>query len=595
MGNKQQTPENYINQALNENRNLMWGLDSVQKIPYPSYWTPEYRADNGGSIANVKFGRNFQFPTIGPDFDESVKNNHNYPKVNFANINAPSQEMMNNIFRPISNFRHEWTRANNSNDIKIIADPVLTLFIQREELIKEYVGKNFAAQLGYFGIIQYEDDTYKFNTKFNYLPDNYKIPIYLHLLLYVSDHFQLPTAPYLLFKKGSSDYHPDKLYSNLPTLSEFKKQIVQNAVECGNFWTTMSNSLETREDVLEFWTDDENDDLVESIRRYHKGLKAGFLFAPPGIDDYYFREKFFQLLHCKRSGKLVFNFPYFPGLLEEKFQYIGKVNHVILLYYFLMVHDIDLLFNGKFFDMEISKPFRKIPIVDIKPIDYKSHSYFFQNVKAAWLTTAEWTFFGRNNNYLTQVKVTPDTDFRKMVWEFMQNYPLRPLKVPPFNFQQWTRQTLGWKKASEEQWDDYFEWVVVNAMAQDEPFYSPPGDQLRDKEGNLLWVKPKDPLLNQYPDYGLLTDVEESWFGPQFKLLMPWTIGADWVWGDKFWDFVNGTVKVIFRKILQALRALANVVGEFLPYILLALGVVGGVFLLTRGNNQFILEQPNEK
>ena len=600
MGNQQVTVEEFVTLSLKENREPIFGENGSQKAPYPPYWPPPYRADNGGLYSKCYFGKVFQYPEIGAHFNEMMKGNAHYPKINFDEIDAPDSDVMN-VIEQLREVRQFWVRSIEIQDLNIVTSIVINNFNKYQYQIQTYVKKNFGIFLEYFGIVKSSSPHYPFYFKDGKVPLTFLYPIVTTLLLFIVDHYTSPNAPFVNFKTGSAYANPDANLHDIPTLQEFRKEAEIITFEQGNFWTEMGNKYKDKKEVLEFWN--KNAELVESIKRFRKALKEGFLYAPPGIDDYYFRDALVQFMKFKDGPISAFNFTFFKNFMENRYTSTKKIDRVVLLYFYLMIFALEKLMGPDFWEQPFAKPHQKIPLIDIKPIDLVAHGYFFRPVKAAWLTTAEWTLFGRSNNYINAVGFQPEkmNEFRRKVWSFIVKYPLRPLRVPPFNFSEWTRLTIGWRKAAEQQWDDYFEWVVANVFAEVNINWVEPGQQLLNAEGLPVWDKPPTdnfqgaPLFNSYPDYGLLTDVEERWFGPSFKYLIPWTIGADWIWGDDFWDFVNGAAKFIFKKVLDALKFIAEALPAVLPFLLLFAGVGAGVWYLTKSENKFYLEENKKK
>ena len=95
----------------------------------------------------------------------------------------------------------------------------------------------------------------------------------------------------------------------------------------------------------------------------------------------------------------------------------------------------------------------------------------------------------------------------------------------------------------------------------------------------------QQPLLNTYPDLGIM-DLDEN-YGRSFRFLLPWVAAADWIWGDNFWDFVNGSVRKVFKLVIDALIALYNFVGGLFPFIIVALGLFGGYLLFGRSSEAY--------
>lgn len=171
---------------------------------------------------------------------------------------------------------------------------------------------------------------------------------------------------------------------------------------------------------------------------------------------------------------------------------------------------------------------------------------------------------------------------------FMVHYAPPRLKRPPITNWKLSRMSDEWLKVFNKQWDDYFIWCQRNIEAQNTSYkdakgksiYARPGEQLKDKEGNLLFHiekkyskkgKPQEihhPLMNIYPDYGIMTSDADSnaWYRSTPILAAFFWVGvADFVWGDKFWDGIKGFIHEMFQHILDALQAIVDWVEDHLP------------------------------
>lgn len=325
MGNiPQVTVEEFVNLTLKENREPMWGENGSQKAPYPPYWPPMYRADNGGKYEKCYFGKVFQYPEIGAYFNDMMKGNGNYPKINFDKIDAPDTDLMN-VIEQLREVRKFWQHSIAIQDMNVVTSIVVNNFNKYQYQIQTYVKKNFGIFLEYFGIIPSKDLFYFKDGK---IPLTFLFPVVTTLLLYIIDHYTSPNAPFLNFKIGSAYFDPDGNLFDIPTLQEFRQQAETITFEQGNFWTEMGNKYKNKEDVLKFW--EKNAELVESIKRFRKALKAGFLHAPPGIDDYYFRDALVQFMKFKDGPTSAFNFVFFKQFMENTYTSTKKL---IELYY----------------------------------------------------------------------------------------------------------------------------------------------------------------------------------------------------------------------------------------------------------------------
>jgi hypothetical protein len=250
-----------------------------------------------------------------------------------------------------------------------------------------------------------------------------------------------------------------------------------------------------------------------------------------------------------------------------------------------MQHDIQALIPG-FFELPEFSLIQEIDWVDIKPIDIDYQRNKFKFYYDAWIETGKWRFMGINEpvwptplEFGKQVGYVEDEFFDK-VWDFMKAYPIKRLKVPPFDFKEFTRMSTQWLAAANIQWQSYFEWCFENVKAQNSLNYVKPGNQLKTKEGEFVFYedKGKNELINSYPDYGVLAEDTQGW--RSLKPLLVFGNVLDWIWGDKFWDWANGIADKIFQLVIEALKALYKLVVDLLPSLAVVLAIVAGVFIV---------------
>jgi hypothetical protein len=117
---------------------------------------------------------------------------------------------------------------------------------------------------------------------------------------------------------------------------------------------------------------------------------------------------------------------------------------------------------------------------------------------------------------------------------------------------------------------------------------------MKNSEGELLFIEDKGkkvPLINSYPDYGIMMD-DGLGVGRGIRFLIPVTIPFDWFFGDSFWDFVNGSVAAVFRIIIEVLETLYNIAAGLLPKIWPILLGIGAFFYFTKSDNIINLSPP---
>lgn len=259
-------------------------------------------------------------------------------------------------------------------------------------------------------------------------------------------------------------------------------------------------------------------------------------------------------------------------------------------------------------------------LAEIKPIDVK---WIFRDVakserinwfKETWKRTAagdslidktlqwfkgesvpEWPF-----NFGFQYSDPPTQE--DYLLRFMLEYPPPKLKVPPRkDFFTPGIEAQSWLDTFEKQWNDYLLWCEKNSIAKlssdpkeegTNPNWSPPGTQLRNSKGELIVdKKTRQPLINIYPDYGLMDKdaTGRGWYNyvPNFFFQT-----ANWYWGTDFLTWAGGEVKRLFAAVIQALVEIVKFVIQVafgvikaatnalfnLDFKTIAIIVVGGFF-----------------
>lgn len=199
---------------------------------------------------------------------------------------------------------------------------------------------------------------------------------------------------------------------------------------------------------------------------------------------------------------------------------------------------------------------------------------------------------------------------------FMLLYPPPRLKRPPFNFWKETRLTEEYIHVFEEQWADYLEWSIQNVGAWGKPNYVKPGEPLKNGAGQRMFLNMQkqattegvtkkgatnNPLINIYPDYGLIDyeNRERAWYR---RVPLFWTYVGDFIWGSEFWGSLFYAMKAVFEQVIQVLKQIVatvvdvvediakTVLPEFGPFLL-----VGGLVLVAVvGGSSFISGVGNE-
>jgi hypothetical protein len=221
---------------------------------------------------------------------------------------------------------------------------------------------------------------------------------------------------------------------------------------------------------------------------------------------------------------------------------------------------------------------------------------FLNEYRILWRNTALYHLFESGDQIwpiLIKNIFEKDT-FEYKIVEFMRNYPPRRLRIPRFNFLEWKRLDTGWESAFKDQYYQYLTWVNLNVQSQDEKFYSPPGTQLKGKDGKYLFIQDENgtqiQVINTYPDIMLKPEDSNSQFQTS-KIISILFISIDQIakagWGDDWVDFVNQFGKKMWERVKEALieivKAVKAVVDEVLPeigpYLLLGLTVFGAILI----------------
>ncbi|HXU95464.1 MAG TPA: hypothetical protein VFP45_03410 [Candidatus Nitrosotalea sp.] len=592
MGNKPVQPSDWINDFQNEKREPIWGAANVEKIPYPTFWPPAW-ATTSPSRGDIQFGRIYQFPVISPSLLQDEKFMSVFPKIDFSNVNAPTPRMME-VFFYMDVISTSWNDSFQSNSIFQVVHNSFYLMKEYEKDFNSYLSENFQEWLNFFGLVNYKSGHKYFEKKLEYLPDHFLITTTLLILLRIQLHFKNDNAPFLEWKRLSAIKVPD----SMPAYKDFKAMIPEINRQYGNFWAGMNNFLNSKEDIYMFLSKNKN--IMDLMLYYRSAWRNGELTyeGDTFTDNYAIRLAFLRVLKYNDSGKH-FNFPIYTDYKKDRGIYcnVSIVNHYCFLYLELMVHDLNAIYP-EIWDTPLGNLFPTLPPEKIRPIDDNYLMEKFEWFKKEWAMTAEYAFFGQNRAqwppYIPQVdwdnwEKNNSNDANYIILKFIMTYPPPRLKVPPFSFGEWKRKTEGWHRVFEEQWKSYFSWARHNAYAKDKLNWVFPGEQMKNLEGELLFYLDdkgkQQPLLNTYPDLGIM-DLDEN-YGKGFRFLLPWVAAADWIWGDNFWDFVNGAVRKVFKLVIDALIALYNFVGGLFPFIIVALGLFGGYLLFGRSSEAY--------
>jgi hypothetical protein len=596
MSGKPSQPSDWIDDFANEKKEILWGNGKVENQPYPSFWPPAWPTPSQ-SRGDIRFGRIYQFPVISPSLLQDEKLMSILPKIDFSKVNAPSPKMMD-LFSIMDVVSGYWNNSLESGSIFQLVSYIWVFFQEFGKEIDTYLLENFYEYLNFFGLMDYKSGTKYFDRKLNYLPNHFVLSTTLFILFKIQLHFKNDNAPFLEWKRLSCIKVPD----NMPAYKDFKKMIPEITAQYGNFWIGMNNFLKTKQDVHNFLA--KNKKIMDLFLYYRSAWRNGELTyeGDTWTDNYFVRLDFLRILKYNDNGKH-FNFPLFMDFAGDRGIYcnVSMVNHFIFLYLELMVDNLNSIYP-EIWDTNLGVLHPTLPPGKIAPIDDGYLMGTFEWFKKEWAMTAEYAFFGKNRAQWPPNIPKADWDMWEeynsneawfIILKFMMTHPPPRLKVPPFDFTEWKRKTEGWHRVFEEQWRSYFIWARHNAYAQDKLNWVIPGEQLKNIEGELLFYKDEkgqqQPLLNTYPDFGIM-DLDQN-YGKGLKYLLPWAAAADWIWGDNFWDFVNGSVRKLFQLVIDALVALYELAKGIFPFILLGLGLLGGYLVFGRKGEGYPVNQ----
>lgn len=174
--------------------------------------------------------------------------------------------------------------------------------------------------------------------------------------------------------------------------------------------------------------------------------------------------------------------------------------------------------------------------------------------------------------------------FEDAVYNFMARYPiLRPVReglieqIKQFFF----NPEDAFKIGLDVQWQVYLVWVETNIETKE---IHPVGEPILDPVTKVASLdKQGHPIENTYADLGFLkTDERTVGF---WKLIFP--IAGFVLFGSSWKAYLLGTISLLFKAVLEALKTIYNAVAPALPYLLgigavLLVGFLGYDFLRTK-------------
>lgn len=172
----------------------------------------------------------------------------------------------------------------------------------------------------------------------------------------------------------------------------------------------------------------------------------------------------------------------------------------------------------------------------------------------------------------------------------MLTYTPGRLRKPPMDWSSFERKNTKWIAAFQRQFLDYLDWIDMNVKAQDNPNYTPPGEQLKDLDGDRIIGPDGNPLLNTYPNYMIESDTRGLSRVVAFAMI-PLDQAAKFVFGDDWTEFLDDLAQKVWDRIKKALKDLYNWVKKILPVIWPYLLAIGGGIIVFLGVETFAVEK----
>lgn len=201
-------------------------------------------------------------------------------------------------------------------------------------------------------------------------------------------------------------------------------------------------------------------------------------------------------------------------------------------------------------------------------LDYFAAKWSYRPVPSIiWPPKGDVALLHEGDN-VAREQPAPLMGLEKELYDFMIHHPPYRLHVPKIaNFWTLDRRSDEWLEVFEQQWQDYYKWCYNNVIAKmnNPKQYIEPGKQLKNKKGELLTVLDQkgiaQPLINTYPDYGIMDKSPEN-VGSYWEFAVIALPITKFIYGDEFWPMVTGFIKRVFTEILNALVELARIVLE---------------------------------
>lgn len=163
------------------------------------------------------------------------------------------------------------------------------------------------------------------------------------------------------------------------------------------------------------------------------------------------------------------------------------------------------------------------------------------------------------------------------IYAYLKLYPMPIIRVMPPGMQ-----PVDWSRRIQDQWASYWEWIQYNIKAEKSPLYRLPNNYLVDLEGNELFDRDGQKLINCFPSFGVFPINSQTDFA--------------WIWRPGEWietafgqagllALLESAAKAIAKSVVSILRILAEAVGSLFDLwkvLLIGGGIVTGYVVLNK-------------
>lgn len=209
---------------------------------------------------------------------------------------------------------------------------------------------------------------------------------------------------------------------------------------------------------------------------------------------------------------------------------------------------------------------------------------WLNNFRVLWRKSAEWHFLDIGTspwpNPNLQNFFLKDT-YEYQVVNYIMAFLPRRLRVPKWEYSEWTRKSAKWNEVFTMQYQYYLLWVEANVKVQHDTNWPQPGNGMKDPTtGELIRDSRGDVVINSYPDLGIMDENDQSGvLYNTLKYTIPFIHGIlTFFEGSDITSFFTDIAKEIWNIVLKVLKELLNIVKPALPSLaLIGAVVVGGL------------------